>query len=254
MTTVVISQPNYLPWLGYFERMARADIFVFLDDVQFERRSWHSRNRLRSATADPFWLTVPVKSMPRNTRIIDMAISDTNTTWRATHINSIRHSLGAAPHFSSTFNMLEKWLATDQAMLAELTISGTMIIANLLGLRPTFIRSSELRCVGTKSARLLELCNYVGATKYYSAAGSRDYLDLDLFARNSIAVEFQSWQHPPYRQCGSSFVPYLSAIDAIMNIGTAETRNLLLLANTSSSPKAAIIEGTSAIVRKLPVI
>lgn len=228
MTTVVIAQPNYIPWLGYFERMAQADIFVYFDDVQFERQSWQSRNRLRNTTPDPFWMVVPVERAPLQTRIKDVRIAYGRKNWQASHVNSIRASLGAAPHFSDTFAAIEYWLTTQSVYLADFTIAGTQVLAQLLGITPRIVRSSELPGPGTKTDRLLDICTRLGANRYYSAQGSRSYMDVDLFERNGIKVDFQKWDHPEYPQRGPGFISHLSALDAIMNLGPMPTRNLLL--------------------------
>lgn len=225
--TVVITQPTYLPWLGYFEQMARADKFVFLDNVQFERRSWQCRNRLKDAREEPFWLTVPLQAQPQSTLIQDIRISTDQARWRQKHLAAIRTCFATAPFFPSVFPAIQKWLEDDHALLADLNIAGIRLFAELLGLRPEILRASDLGCTGRKTELLVNLCRAVGATHYYSALGSQAYLDEPLFAAHQISVSFQTWVHPTYPQVGTTFISHLAAVDALMNLGPAATRALL---------------------------
>jgi len=225
--TVVITQPTYLPWLGYFEQMARADKFIFLDSVQFERRSWQCRNRLKDAREEPFWLTVPLQAQPQSTLIQDIRISTDQPHWRKKHLVSLQTCFAHAPFFPAVFPAFQQWLEADQAMLAELNIAGIKMTAELLGLRPQFLRASQLGVNGRRSELLVNLCRAVGATHYYSALGSKSYLEEVLFTEHQISVAFQTWEHPAYTQSGITFVSHLAAVDALMNLGPAATRALL---------------------------
>lgn len=227
--TVVITQPTYLPWLGYFEQIARADVFVFLDCVQFERRSWQCRNRLKGGDGEPFWLSVPVAKQPRETIIREIRISDDQPEWRAKHLRSISLHLGGAPFFAEVFPRVEQWLLADLRLLADLNIAGIRMCCDLLELAPEFLRASDLAPAGTKAELLAGIARQLGGTHYYTAAGAREYMEAEghWFADAGLAVEFQAWPHPEYPQPGHGFVPYLAALDALMNIGPAAVRTLL---------------------------
>lgn len=228
--TAVITQPTYIPWIGYFEQLARADVFVFLDNVQFESRSWHTRNRLMTSDGHLFWLTVPVAAHPRETLIKDVRISPDRPAWREEHLRSIRTHLGKAPYFRSTFEMICQWLMKDYEYLADLTIAGIALLADILDLRPRFSRASELEVGGRRTRLLVGLCERVGAIHYYSAAGSREYMSEEeyLFSERGISVEYQEWAHPIYPQLSKDFVSHLSILDALMNIGPDGVRRLLI--------------------------
>ncbi len=228
--TAVITQPTYMPWLGYFEQIARADTFVFLDSAQFVRRNWDSRNRLKGPDGSPFWLTVPVAAHKRDTRIRDMRISQSQTQWRRKHLNSIRTALGGAAYFDEVFPDIESWLAGEHKFLADLNIAGIRMVCRLLELEPVFLRSSDLDVEGRKSELLVALCAAVGASHYYSSIGSKDYMDADLrlFEDAGIAVEYQAWPHPEYLQQGKEFVSHLSVIDVLCNIGPKAARKLII--------------------------
>lgn len=228
MVTVVIQQPTYLPWMGYFELIARSDVFVFLDSVQFERRSWQSRNRLRSVAGQPFWLTVPVEKAPREARIKEIQIMRQDRAWVRKHTQSIQTSLGKAKHFHAYRDVVEQWTGHDMLMLADLNIALITDLARILGFSPTFVRSSDLVTTSAKAELMVEIARQVNATRYYSAVGSSAYLRKDMFEEHGMTVAYQDWPHPVYAQCGPGFVSHLSIIDALTNLGPEETRRLIL--------------------------
>lgn len=217
--TVVIMQPTFLPWLGFFELMARADKFIFLDTVQFEKQSWQSRNRLKSVQGEPFWLTVPLAAHDLNTPINQIQLAANWPQWRRKHLGSIRTSLGSAPFFKDIFPRIESWLGTDFKLLAELNIAGVRLFAEMLALSPEFFCASKLNLSGVQTELLVNLCRQLGATRYYSPLGSKEYMKENLFAESRIELVYQTWPHPVYPQRGEPFVPHLSALDALMNIG-----------------------------------
>jgi hypothetical protein len=219
--TVVITQPTYLPWLGYFEQMQRADVFVFLDSVQFERRSWQCRNRIKGVNGEPMWLTVPLKHQPRETAICDILTSTDHPGWGRSHLNTITDRLRRAPYFEEVRTIIEPFLRESPARLADVNIGLIRAFATRLGLAPEFLRSSELPVVDRKADLIVNLCRHVGATDYYSAAGSAVYLEQarDLFAAAGIRYGYQTWQHPQYPQGGDTFVSHLAIVDALSWIG-----------------------------------
>jgi hypothetical protein len=225
---VAIQQPTYLPWLGYFEQIARADVFVFLDIVQFEHRSWQNRNRLKTVAGDVFWLSVPVTDLPLDTPIKDVTIAAANKSWRKKHLGSIRANLGSAPYFKQYFPIIEQWLTTDYTLLADLNIAGIMAMVELLKIETRILRASDLPVEGARSDLVLSICRALNANEYYSAAGSKSYLDTALLAEHGITTTFQEWVHPAYEQGSSPFVPQLAAIDALMHVGADAARRFIL--------------------------
>lgn len=228
MVKLAIQQPTYLPWLGYFEQIARCDVFVFLDSVQFERHSWQNRNRLRTVAGKRFWLTVPVEHAPLHTPIKDITVLRKNDVWVRKHINSLQASLGRAPYFKTFGHLIERWIGHDVLMLADLNIALITDIARSLGLNPTFIRASDLSLTQSKSALVVEICRHIGASRYYSAAGAQAYLEEHLFADIGVTLEYQTWAHPSYTQIGPGFTSHLSAVDALMNVGADQVRKMIL--------------------------
>jgi len=216
--TLVVLQPGYLPWLGFFDQMRRSDIFVYYDDVQFDWHGWRNRNRIRTPTG-PMWLTVPVRHTGLgHTRIID-ALIDPTTNWARRHLKSIRQYYAKAPFLDRYVPELEDVLDRHWTHIAALDIEVAGLMARWLSLKPCIVRSSELGIPGAKSERLLNLCRHFGATRYLSGDAAREYLDVDAFARAGVAVEWHDYLHPVYPQLHEPFVPYLSALDLLLNCG-----------------------------------
>lgn len=240
--TVVITQPTYLPWLGYFEQMRRADVFIFLDSVQFERRSWQCRNRIKDERGEPAWLTVPLKHQPRETTIHDILISTDQASWAESHLGGIKTRLGRAPFFAEMWETIQPVLQAPPSHLAELNIALIKAIAGRLGLAPEFRRSSELPVEGRQAELIVNLLKHVGATDYYSAAGSAVYLEAarGLFAEAGIDYTYQTWVHPQYSQGGGTFLSHLAVIDAISWVGFRGAASLL--GNHPANQPQALLE------------
>jgi len=216
--TVVILQPGYLPWLGFFDQMRRADVFVYYDDVQYDTHGWRNRNRIKTQQG-PIWLTVPVRhSGLSKPRILDVEI-DSRTKWAKKHVASIRQAYAAAPFLKSYMPALEELLMRPWERLVDLDIAAATLIADWLGIRPRVERASSLGIEGGQSERLLNICRRFKATDYLSGSAARDYLDVELFNQNGIQVQWQDYAHPEYPQLHGGFEPYMSALDVILNCG-----------------------------------
>lgn len=216
--TVVVLQPGYLPWSGYFDQFRRADVFVYYDDVQYDTHGWRNRNRIKTAQG-PLWLTVPVRhSGLGQPRIMDVEI-DGRTRWARKHVASIRQAYAASPHLGAYMPALEELLMRPWERLVDLDIALAEQLAAWLGLSRRVERASQLGIGGGKSERLLNLCLYFGATTYLSGAAAQDYLDVPLFERHGIEVQWQRYAPPVYPQLHGEFVPYLSALDLLLNCG-----------------------------------
>lgn len=229
-----IMQPTYLPYLGYFHLVAAADVFVFLDDVQFARRSWQSRNRILGAGGE-LMLTVPVRKHDRDTPIHGIEISEAKP-WRDKHLASIRHAYAKRPFFAEGMAFLETELAA-RGRLADLNRAIVEGAARKLGLATEFVNASALACPGQRSERLLAICQAVGATDYLSPMGSRDYMEGDaVFAAAGFPVSFQGFVEVPYPQGRTPFAPYMAFVDALMNLGWTGLAGLIArMAEDSSS-------------------
>jgi hypothetical protein len=216
--TVVVLQPGYLPWLGFFDQLRRADVFVYYDDVQYDTHGWRNRNRIKTA-AGTQWLTVPVRhgGLGRP-RVLDVEI-DGRTSWARKHVMSLRQAYARAPHTARYLPQLEELLERRWERLVDVDVALVAMMAEWLGLSRRVERSSELGVSGERTDRLLRLCQRFSGTRYYSGAAARSYLDTALFERHGVRVEWQDFVHPEYPQQHGPFVPYLSAVDLVFNCG-----------------------------------
>ena len=217
-STLVILQPGYLPWLGFFDQLRRSDVFVYYDDVQYDKHGWRNRNRIKTQ-AGPLWLTVPVRHGGLGApRIVDVEI-DARTPWARKHIASIRQAYAAAPFVRRYLPELEELLERPWNRIVDLDLAVAGMMAGWLGLARRIERSSELGISGDRSDRLVAICRHFGAATYLSGDSAQAYLDTELFARHGIDVEWQRFTHPAYPQQHGEFVPFLSALDMILNCG-----------------------------------
>jgi hypothetical protein len=220
-TTVAILQPGYLPWLGFFDQLSQADVFVYYDDVQFDKHGWRNRNRIKSTSGQPQWLTVPVRHHGLGQpNILDVQI-DPKSSWPRKHLGSIRQAYHRAPFLSRYLGELEEVLLRPWELLVDLDIAVVDLVCRWLGLAAPALRSSKLGIDGGQSERLLRIVQHFGGKRYLSGAAARSYLDTSLFERNGIEVVWQDYRHPVYPQLHGPFVPYLSVLDLILNCGEA---------------------------------
>ncbi len=237
---VAIHQPHYLPWLGYLHRMSQVDLFIVLDHVQFERRNFQNRSRIR-LEGEPHWLTVPVVQRSQQERIVDKLVDNScPRPWGAIHFSTLRHAYRDAPHFAGYAGTLRRLLETGWQRLADLDRAMLEFLRDAFAIRTPLARSSELGVDGAKSDLILNLCRAVGADALLAGIGaSRSYLDLEAFARAGVSVHWHEFMHPTYRQCGEQpFLPGLASIDLLFNCG-AQSPALLMQSGTQALRAAA---------------
>jgi len=217
---VVIMQPTYLPWLGYFDLMEQSDIFVFRDEVQFEKQSWQQRNRIKTPNG-VVWLTVPVHK-PLIQSIFKIEIDEVGSSkWSRSHWNVLRNAYYSAPYWKTFESQLEEMYTSKWQRLADLNIALIEWLAKKLEIATKTLRASSLDLPAKgQHESLVSLIGRVGGNVYLSPLGSAMYLrDENLFASNNISIEFQNYAHPEYHQLYPPFVPYLSALDLLLNEG-----------------------------------
>ncbi len=217
---LTIHQPEHLSWLGFFDKVRRADGLVLLDNVQYRKHYFQNRNRIRGPNG-PVWLTVPVKNAGRfGQRIEAVEIDNTgNPRWRDRHLKTLQQCYARAPFLGDYAPSLQAILERDWEALGALNEALIAWLLDALGIRVEVRRASELGVTGSGSGLILEICRRVGASSYLSGVSGRDYLDLAAFAAAGIEVQFQEFHHPIYRQLHDPFVPCLSVVDLLMNHG-----------------------------------
>lgn len=221
-------QPAYLPWLGYFDKIRRSDVFVILDDVQFSARSkdnYVNRNRVKGP-AGAEWLTVPVQmSGHMDKRIGDMLVAG---PWRMAHFDKLTRFYSQAPYG----HLRQAVLPPEAGHLCDVS---SLSVIGLVGMlmpeyAPRIKMQSELGLPpSSKTQLIVDLCKATGQKAFLFGSHGRDYADLDLLRENGIEPVFQDYEHPSYPQQWGGWIPNLSVVDAILNVGIEGTRRLLCL-------------------------
>lgn len=215
---VVLLQPSYIPWRGYFDQIRRADLFIFYDDVQYDKHGWRNRNQIKTAQGKQ-WLTIPVhsKGVTSGIAIKDVRI-DWSRPWAKTHLKSIVTAYSKAPFFKQYLPLLESFYeARHDEFLSDFTIETTITLARTLGITSTqFMRSSELADVtGQKTDRIINILEQVNATHYISGPSAREYVEPEKFERAGITLEYMEYRYPEYAQLHPPFDPYVSIFDLL---------------------------------------
>jgi len=217
---VVILQPSYIPWRGYFDQIRRADLFIFYDDVQYDKHGWRNRNQIKTAQGKQ-WLTIPVhsKGATEGALIKDVTI-DWSKPWAKSHLKTLTIAYNKAPHFADYKNWLEEVFARRDEKLADFTIGLTVELSRELNFPAEFLRSSTLSGInGQKTERLIQILRRVGATHYLSGPSARDYIQPQLFEEAGIALEYAEYNYPPYPQLYPPFDTYVSILDLLFMTG-----------------------------------
>ncbi len=235
-TTVAIHQPNFIPWLGYFHKMVHSDVFILFDDVQFPRGKSFGNRVLIKTNQGSNWLTIPVIGKGDLPLFNEAKIN--NQAGISKILRSIQVNYSKAAFFDQVFPGLEKILSKDHELLYALNHELIQFVAELMQLKTKIIASSELLSEKTEDTlqKIINLLLSVNAEKYISGKGegSKRYLDEIMFNKKGIQLIWQEFAHPEYRQLYGEFIPNLTILDALFNIGPEETRKLLLNIRISS--------------------
>lgn len=228
MKTISIMQPTYLPWMGYFSLINQVDIFVIYDDVQFDKRSWQQRNKIKTQSGTQ-WLTVPVLTKNKLSQKINDVVISKELSFERDHIKAIEINYSKAPFFKKYKNEVFDCIDNNHHKIIELNFSLIQKISDILNIKTEFIKSSDLKNIdGKKDERLINICKTLSANAYVSPEGSKNYLgEGDSFQDNDIKLEYQLFEHPKYEQIYGSFESHMSIIDALFNCGSDKTFELI---------------------------
>ncbi len=213
---IAIHQPNYLPWMGYFEKIASVDVFVFLDDVQYSNQGGHNRNVIKSPNGKKY-LTVPVEQHLGD-KINEVRTKD-ELDWKKNHLDIIQKNYQTAPYFYNIYPVLEELYHQSYKNIAEMNSTIIRKWCQMLGLKAEFKFSSEFRLSSTRENRILDICTMLGANNYISGNGARVYQNENNFKSRGILLSYQSYQAKVYPQLWGEFIENLSALDYFMNCG-----------------------------------
>lgn len=182
---LAVMQPYFYPYVGYFELIRDVDVFVFLNDVQYIRRGWVNRNRIRNKDKGWIYLTVPVKSHARDTLLKDVEAADGD--WHDKHCETLRTTYRGA----SSHPLYKEYESAKPTNLCDFLCSSIESTSRLLGLPTLFVRSESLRCEGKGQDRIVNICKAVGCDEYRNLSGGRELYDEDVFSSNGIRLRFQ---------------------------------------------------------------
>ena len=232
MKVVAIHQPEYLPWLGFFKKMMNVELFVFLDDVQFRKKGWQNRNRIRINDGTTL-LSIPVHthSYPK----INEVTIDNEKNWSMRHKKSILYNYARAPYFGEIKDFIESIFEKKFQYLVDLNTEIIKFIMIELEIKSKIVFSSELEISKKGSDRVLDICKAVDADHYITGTfWAESNLRVEEFKKSNIDVEFQKFQHPTYKQIHGEFIPEMSIIDLLFNEGRKEAKKILQNSTSSS--------------------
>jgi hypothetical protein len=225
-------QPVYLPWLGLFHKIALAEKFCVFDIVQYQTKDYNNRNRIKTH-AGSIWLSVPVESKNHlEKKICDVKIVQDG--WNKKHVKSLRHSYQKAPYFSDYIERFDDFLlGREHVFLTDLNTEMLSLLLEILEMKCPIVKASDHEFSGRKSELVLDMCVKLGASDYIFGEQGKNYADVPAFADGKVRPYFQKYDHPVYSQINGPFLPYMSVVDLIFNVGPA-SRDVILSGNARS--------------------
>ncbi len=221
VNSLAVIQPSYFPWLGYFDQIARSDVFVFYDDVQYDKNGWRNRNLIKTSQG-PVWLSVPVLKSGRTHQPINKVEIDQRGPWARKHIKTIAQTYAKAPYLNAVIDRLQPVLERRWHFLSDLNIEIIEVLCQMIGITTPLYRSSALHIDGDRNGRLIALCNHFKVINYLSGNAAQTYLDVSRFEKSGLSVTWQNYRHPEYNQLHGPFLPNLSIIDLLMMVGPSD--------------------------------
>lgn len=215
---VAIHQPNFLPWLGFFHKIALADVFILLDSVPFSKNNFQNRVKIKSAQGEQ-WLTVPVLTKGRFGQLTCEVPINNKIRWQKTHLGALRTNYQRAAYYEEVLGWLEPLYRETPTYLAAFNQSLIEAVLHHFELPAKLVIASSLGSEGCGAELLLQLVQAVGGNVYVSGPSGRDYLDTSIFERAGVKVQFQQFHHPVYPQLYGDFISGLSVVDLLMNVG-----------------------------------
>lgn len=225
---VCAHQPGYLPYIGFFNKIMQSDIFVFCDHLQYVKKEYHNRNRIRTLQKDWMWLTVPIHSTePLFQKIMDVKIDNSNN-WGKNHWVNIISNYAKSPFFGYYKSFFEELYQKKWEKLVDLNETIIMYILKELRINVKIVKGSDLHLEGKKTDLLIDTCKKLNADSYLSGIGGYEYLEEQKFKENNITLFYQNFHHPIYPQRYEPFIPNMSVIDLLFNMGSEKSRKIIL--------------------------
>ncbi|MFQ5822488.1 MAG: WbqC family protein [bacterium] len=217
MRKVAIIQSSYIPWKGYFDIINEVDIFIFLEDVQFTKRDWRSRNKIKTSNGTE-WITIPI--LGGRNQMLSEAKIDNSQNWQKKHLNKLQFNYAKSNFFDEYFDDLKSLYEMDWEYLSDFNIALTKYICNLLNIRAKLLKSQDIGSVRTKDEKLIDLVKKVDGTCYISGPAAKSYIDPDLFFNAGIELKYKDYSgYPEYPQLHPPFNHYVTILDLIFSVG-----------------------------------
>lgn len=215
---VAVHQPNYIPWGGYFYKIYKSDIFVILDDVQYVKRGYINRNKIKTHNGN-IWLTVPVRFAGTSRCGINEVFINNESNWKENHLQNIEINYKKCRFFNEYFPEFKSIILKDWVKLADLNIALIKSICQMLGIRTEIMLSSQMKVEGSSTERIVNICKELGADAYLSGKGGAKYQDENLYRQNGIELVYSDYREKPYKQMWGDFSKGISIIDYMLNCG-----------------------------------
>ncbi len=227
---VAMHQPHYFPWVGYFDKMAKADAFVLLDQVQMEKNSLMLKNRVLDKSGEVKFITISGETKGFLDREYRDILTKNVDIWTARQMNAMRDYYRKAAFGKEIFPLLEEFFKSDLSKVCQWTCASIEWVRKLLDISTPLIYQSDVKYnrESRRSDLVYAICKASDADIYFSGRGaSVEYLDREKFAQNGVKIIFQDFQHPVYPQCNSKeFIPGISVLDMLFNLGVEESRRI----------------------------
>jgi hypothetical protein len=221
-----IMHPTYLSWIGYYDLIDSVDRFIFLDDVQYSKNSWHNRNRIKTSAGE-LYLTIPIKkdkSEHEEKMLINTAKIDNSKPWSVKHLKTIQQEYGKTHYFKEVFPEIQSLISCPSTVLAEVNMRITESLARRIGITTPISKSSDIQGLsGKKDCLVVDICKKMKCDEYLSPKGAASYIEIQspggAFYSNNIRLYYHNYEHPTYPQRFGGFLPYMSIIDLLFNCG-----------------------------------
>jgi len=214
---ISIHQPHYLPWLGYIDKIDRADTFVILDNVQYKKNDWINRNKIKTARGSQ-WLTVPVTY--HHPEKINQVTIDNKTNWAKKHFHALITNYSKSSAFEEHFPFFDDLYSRKWEYLTELNIHIINYIIKVFGIKTQVVMASRLDLSEEPTERLIDICSQLKGDSYLSGSHGQNYMDMGKFEKANIKIATQDFRHPVYPQLYGEFLPNMAFVDILFNLGS----------------------------------
>lgn len=225
---VVIHQPDFMPYMGFFDRLVHSDVYVVLDQVQFEKNSkdkWTNRDQIKTKDGAR-WITVGVKKSSRDALINQVELSEEHD-WRNRHLNMIKENYRNAPYFYEIYPIIEEIYRYKSDKLVDFNMNALEKVLSILDISIGIVYASSLGVKGHSNQLLINIIKQLDCKYYLSGVGAKAYCDEKLFQEEGIKIMWQDYKHPIYEQQYEGFIPYLSILDVLFNCGIVKTQKII---------------------------